>query len=437
MSDAIDTAVILAGGLGTRLGGLAHQVPKALVPVAGRPLLAHQLDCLRRGGVTRAVVVTGHLAGQIEGYAGDGGRFGLAVEYLREDTPLGTAGAFGELRDRLPERFLVLYGDVLLDVDLVRMCDFHSGHPGLATLLVHPNDHPADSDLVALGPGGVVTDIVPKNVGRIGWHRNLVNAGVFVLERALLDGVPAGGRRDLERDLLAPAIPHGGVYGYRTTEYVKDLGTPARLELVRRHAESGLVAARSLRRPQRAVFLDRDGTLNEHVGLVSEPDELKVTEDAYAALAALNDSDRLTIVVTNQPVVARGLCSLAGLDEIHRKLETELGGRGVYLDDLFFCPHHPDAGFPGEDPLYKVPCACRKPGTALIEEAAGRYHIDLSASWFIGDTTVDVQTGRNAGTRTILLRTGEAGRDAKHAVAADHVVDDLKAAVKIVLDERT
>ncbi|BCB91938.1 D,D-heptose 1,7-bisphosphate phosphatase [Phytohabitans suffuscus] len=162
-----------------------------------------------------------------------------------------------------------------------------------------------------------------------------------------------------------------------------------------------------------------------------------MTEDAYAALAALNDSDRLTIVVTNQPVVARGLCSLAGLDEIHRKLETELGGRGVYLDDLFFCPHHPDAGFPGEDPLYKVPCACRKPGTALIEEAAGRYHIDLSASWFIGDTTVDVQTGRNAGTRTILLRTGEAGRDAKHAVAADHVVDDLKAAVKIVLDERT
>ncbi|BCB76629.1 HAD-IIIA family hydrolase [Phytohabitans flavus] len=437
MSQQIDTAVILAGGLGTRLGGLAHRIPKALVPVGDRPLLAHQIGCLRRAGVTRVVVVTGHLAEKIEEFGGDGGQFGLAVEYFREATPLGTGGAFGALRDRLPERFFVLYGDVLFDVDLGRMTRFHSAHPGLATLLVHPNDHPADSDLVTLGPGGVVTDIVPKNVGRIGWHRNLVNAGVFVLERALLDGAPVGARRDLERDLLAPAIPRGEVYGYRSTEYVKDLGTPARLELVRRHAASGLVAARSLRRPQRAVFLDRDGTLNEHVGLVSEPGQLRVTEDAYAALAALNDSDRLSIVVTNQPVVARGHCSLAGLDEIHRKLETELGDRGVYVDDLFFCPHHPDAGFPGENPLYKVPCDCRKPGTALIEEAAERYHIDLSASWFIGDTTVDVQTGRNAGMRTILLRTGEAGTDAKHAVAADHTVDDLKAATKIVLDERT
>ncbi|BCB91939.1 hypothetical protein Psuf_092520 [Phytohabitans suffuscus] len=209
MSDAIDTAVILAGGLGTRLGGLAHQVPKALVPSPGaRCWHTSSTACAAGRHPGRRGHRTPRRADR--GVRRDGGRFGLAVEYLREDTPLGTAGAFGELRDRLPERFLVLYGDVLLDVDLVRMCDFHSGHPGLATLLVHPNDHPADSDLVALGPGGVVTDIVPKNVGRIGWHRNLVNAGVFVLERALLDGVPAGGRRDLERDLLAPAIPHGG-----------------------------------------------------------------------------------------------------------------------------------------------------------------------------------------------------------------------------------
>jgi histidinol-phosphate phosphatase family protein len=161
---------------------------------------------------------------------------------------------------------------------------------------------------------------------------------------------------------------------------------------------------------------------------------LTVTEDAYAALAALNDSDHLAIVVTNQPVVARGECSLHGLEEIHRKLATELGSRSVFVDDLYYCPHHPDLGYPGENPLYKMDCACRKLATGLVEQAAQAYHIDLSASWFIGDTTVDVQTGRNAGTRTILLRTGVGGADAKYPAAADFVAADLKEATKIVLD---
>jgi histidinol-phosphate phosphatase family protein len=301
-------------------------------------------------------------------------------------------------------------------------------------MLLHPNDHPADSDLVQVDPDGVVTDIVPKNVARAGWHHNLVNAGVFVLDRAALGQLPVGQVRDLERHVLAPAVSRRQVYGYRSTEYVKDVGTPRRLDLVTRHVRSGVVAARCLRWPQKAVFLDRDGTLNKYVGLVSGPDQLTVTEDAYAALAALNDSEYLAIVVTNQPVVARGECSLHGLEEIHRKLETELGARSVFVDDLYYCPHHPDLGYPGENPLYKVDCSCRKPATGLVEQAARAYNIDLSASWFVGDTTVDVQTGRNAGTRTILLRSGVGGTDGKYRARADFVAGDLKEAIRIVLD---
>lgn len=430
----IDTAVILAGGLGTRLRDLGLGVPKSLVPVAGKPLLEYQLESLRRGGIVRVILVTGHLGEQIRDHCADGSRFGLRIEYFHETEPLGTAGCFGALRDTLPAQFFVLYGDVLLDVDFHRFAEFHRGHPGRWSLLVHPNDHPADSDLIQLDADGVVTDIIPKNVARIGWYHNLVNAGVFALDRESVGSVRVGGFHDLERDVLALAIPRRQVYGYRSTEYVKDVGTPRRLELVARHVASGMVSARCLRRRQRAVFLDRDGTLNTYVGRVTEPDQLAVTEDAYAALAALNDSDYLAIVVTNQPVVARGECSPHDLEQIHRKLETTLGARSVFVDGLYHCPHHPDRGYPGENPLYKVDCTCRKPAIGLVEKAARAYHIDLSASWFIGDTTVDVQTGRNAGTRTILLRAGVGGADAKYPATADFVAGDLKEAIKIALD---
>lgn len=432
-SAPINTAVILAGGLGTRLRELGLGVPKSLVPIGGKPLLWHQITCLRRDGIEHIVLVTGHRGDLVRDAVGDGRRFGVSVEYVQETVPLGTAGCFGELRDRLPGTFVVLYGDVLFDIDFHRFTRFHRAHTGRATLLVHPNDHPGDSDLIVVDDDGVVTTIVPKGSGRIGWHHNLVNAGVFVVDRELFADLPRGRFLDLERDVLAPQVARRQIRGYRSSEYAKDVGTARRYEAARRHEATGLVAARSLRHRQRAVFLDRDGTLNRHVGLVSEPDQLEVTEQAFSALAALNESPYLAIVITNQPVVARNLCSVDGLDEIHRKLDTVLGAHGVFVDDLYYCPHHPDRGYLGENPEYKVACGCRKPATALIERAARQYRINVSESWFVGDTTSDVQTGHNAGTRTILLRTGEGGRDARYQVLADLVANDLTTAVSSLL----
>lgn len=430
---ALDTAVILAGGKGTRLRDVAGEVPKPLVPVLGRPVLEHQVESLRRGGVRRVVLVVGHLGHRIREHFGDGARFGVRVEYLVETSPLGTAGGFGELRATLPEVFFALYGDVLLDVDFPRFAAFHAGHDGVASLLVHPNDHPADSDVVEVDEHGVVRGVLPKNQPRRTWYRNLVNAGVFVLDRAAVAHLPPGAPADLEHDVLRPAIAAGRARGYRSTEYVKDMGTPDRYRRVVEHAASGVVARRCLRTPQRAVFLDRDGTLTRETALVSRPEQLAVLPAAFPALAALNDSDFLTVVITNQPVVARNLCDLAGLDLIHRKLETELGERHVYLEDLFFCPHHPDRGYPEENPDFKIACDCRKPATGLVQLAARRHNIDLSRSYFVGDTTVDVLTGQRAGTRTILVGTGEGGRDGRHEVTPDFHAEDLLAATKIVL----
>lgn len=427
-------AVILAGGRGQRLRPLTDDVPKVMVPVAGRPLLAYQIDNLRRYGLTDILLVTGYRSETIRGEFRDGSRHGVHLEYFVESHPLGTAGALALLQDNLPDELLVLYGDLMLDLDLNRMLAFHRGHCGTCTVAVHPNDHPADSDVVVMDSAELVRDVLRKNESRPDPYFNRVSAGVVVLDRAALAGLRGGGPLDLETDVLIPAMRAGMLYGYRTTEYVKDMGTHDRLAQVEHDVVSGVVQRRNLSRRQRAVFLDRDGTINDHVGLLVSPEQLHIRDEVYAALRLLNQSDYLAIVVSNQPVIARNLCSLEQLDAIHRRLETMLGERNVYIDDLYYCPHHEHAGYPGENKAYKIVCECRKPRTGMILQAARRYGIDLSASYLIGDTTVDVQTGKNAGVGTILLATGEGGRDGKYAVTPDATAENLLAAVEQVFN---
>jgi D,D-heptose 1,7-bisphosphate phosphatase len=426
-------AVILAGGRGERLRPLTDDIPKAMVPVAGRPLLEYAIDSLRRSGVTDILLVTGYRSAAIHGYFGDGSRHGVRLDYFVETHPLGTAGALARLRHALPEWFLVLYGDLVLDLDFRRLQAFHRGHDGSCSIVVHPNDHPADSDVVVIDRSGVVREVLRKNLPRSHPYFNRVSAGVMVLDRAVTNLLPSNRPLDLEDDVLLPAMRDGLLRGYRTSEYVKDMGTPVRLAQVERDVLNGIVERRNRSRAQKAVFLDRDGTINDHVGLLVRPEQLRVPAEVYDALRLLNRSDYLAIVVSNQPVVARNLCTLEELDEIHRRLETMLGEHHVYLDGLYFCPHHEHAGFPGENKAYKIVCGCRKPKTGMIEDAVREYRIDLAASYLVGDTTVDVQTGKNAGVRTILLATGEGGRDGKYAAAPDATADNLLVAVEQVL----
>ena len=119
---------------------------------------------------------------------------------------------------------------------------------------------------------------------------------------------------------------------------------------------------------------------------------------------------------------------------MHKKLETLLGEQGAYLDGVFFCPHHPDKGYPEENPLYKIHCTCRKPQTGMLEKAAKQFNIDLTQSYMVGDSTIDIQTGKNAGTKTVLVKTGQAGTDEKYAVNADIEADNLLEAVTKILE---
>lgn len=415
-------AVIMAGGRGTRISSVISDVPKPMIPVLGKPILEYQIDNLRACGVTDITLVIGYLGDVVRDHFGDGSSFGVKIDYFVEDSPLGTAGALFEMPE-LTEDFLLLCGDVILDVDFRRFIDFHRSKASWATLMSHPNGHPYDSSLLVteiLPPterGGLPQDThrviqwLSKDSPRQ-YYRNCVNAGIEIISPHLLDRArnsnffrsPDRSRKiDLDKDVLKPNLSSGRIFAYATSEYIKDMGTPDRLKEVEEDLLSGRVCARNMSRKQKAVFLDRDGTINKYVGFLTRPEEFELIPGAAEAIKRINHSEYLAIVVSNQPVIARGESSFEQLQEIHNKMETELGRAGAFLDAIYYCPHHPDKGFEGERSEYKIDCCCRKPKPGLLFRAAEEFNIDLSESILIGDDQRDLNAGKCAGLRSSIL----------------------------------
>jgi len=430
--------VIMAGGKGTRIASIKNDVPKPMIEIGGKPILQWQIENLRACGLTDIILVIGHLGEVIQEYFRDGSSFGVSISYFVESTPLGTAGALFKM-PQLTEDFLLMCGDVVLDVDFNRFIDFHFKKHAWASLMTHPNGHPYDSSLLVteiLPPqtiGGLPVDThcvkkwMNKEDERL-YYQNRVNAGIEIISPSLLQEVAKNyvprhpenpDKIDLDRDVLKPHINSGRIFAYDTTEYIKDMGTPDRFYEVEEDIEKGKVRARNLKHPQKAVFLDRDGTINQYVGFLTKAEQFELIPQVEDAIKLINKSGYLTIVVTNQPVIARGDCDWENLRMIHDKMETDLGKSGAFVDGIYVCPHHPDKGFEGERPEYKINCDCRKPKAGLFLKAASDYHIDLSQSVMIGDSDADVEAGRNAG----LLHSVKIERNKPGAL--EHVLSEI------------
>lgn len=407
--------VIMAGGRGTRIAELFPDIPKPLIPVDGMPILEREIRSLAAQGFKDIVLTVGYLADKIIAYFGDGSQLGVKIEYFVEETPLGNAGALFQLKEKIGEEpFFLLNADAAFDVDFNRMLDFHKKHGGLVTLFTHPNSHPYDSGLIIANKDGNVEKWLSKEDERPQWYNNRVNAGLHVIDPQVLElslknleidpmtGYPKG-KVDLDRQILKPLCGTGKMFCYDSPEYVKDMGTPERFHQVEADYRNGVVQAKNLHNRQKAIFLDRDGTINKYVGFLRNIDDFELIEGVSEAIRKINQSGYLAIVVTNQPVIARGEVTWEELHEIHRKMETLLGKDGAYIDGIYICPHHPDKGFEGERPEYKFDCDCRKPKPGLLLQAAKDFNIDLSQSIMIGDSENDMLSGENAGCKKTVL----------------------------------
>lgn len=426
-------AVIMAGGKGTRLQAINKDIPKPMFPVLSKPILEYQIESLKKCGIEKITIIVGYLGDVIKEYFGNGEKFDVKISYITEETPLGTAGALYYLNGKMEDDFLLVFGDLILDVDWDKFMEFHKSHDAYITLFAHPNAHPFDSDLIIADDTGFVSGFDSKKNDRSTYYYdNVVNAGLYCFSPKAIEGLVEPSKLDMEKELLKSFIDKGKVYAYKSTEYVKDMGTPDRLSMVTKDVEAGVLLQRSLKNKQKAVFLDRDGTINELKGFINNADDFELIDGVSEAIKKINSSGYLAIVITNQPVIARGECSVNELNNIHKKMQTLLGNDGAYVDDLFYCPHHPDKGFEGEVKELKIKCDCRKPGIGLLKKAEEIYNIDLGKSWFVGDATMDIMTGKNASCKTIVVKTGMAGKDGKFDVKADFEADTLLEAAGII-----
>lgn len=395
--------VIIAGGKGTRLG--LKDIPKPMCPINNKPLLQYQVELAKRYGIDEIFILSGHLSQVIVNYFGDGSKFGVKIHHVVEPHPLGTAGSLKLIEDQLTDRFLVFYGDVVMDFDISSFIKFDSQDTDtLGTLLVHPGNHPYDSDLVEVNSANDIIGFLPKPHPKDLLYRNLNNAAVYILSPEILRFIPEDQNLDFGKDIFPKLVSEGyRLRAYDTPEFIRDMGTPDRLKVIEKDVVSGLVSSLNKENPRKAIFLDRDGTINENMDIHPSVENFCLLPGAADAIRKINETHYLAVVVTNQPMIAKGFLTFPELEKIHKKMETLLGNERAYLDRIYFCPHHPEKGFAGELPELKVDCDCRKPKPGMLLQAARDLNIDLSNSWMIGDSLSDIEAGRRAGCNAILL----------------------------------
>lgn len=426
-------ALILAGGKGTRLAELTKNlIPKPMVEIDGKPILECAVMQLKRYGVTDIFISVGFLHEKIRDYFGNGEKFGVKIEYIIEDEPLGSGGALFFVKDKINSDLIVCPGDVIFDVNFDKLVNYHRQKNALITLFAHPNIHPYDSDLIMTDNEMRVTEINKKNSERNFFYKNLVNAGIFVLSPDTLSFFKELKAVNMEHDFVASFIGSGRVFAYKSAEYVKDVGTVERFAAAEKDLKNGVVAAKNSENKQKAIFLDRDGTINKYKGFITDINDVELLPFVSDAIKKINASGYLAIIVSNQPVIARGECSFDQVNAMFDKIETLLGKNGAYIDGIYYCPHHPHSGYDGEIKELKIKCDCRKPEIGLISRAEKDFNLDLSKCIMIGDGEIDVKTGKNAGIPTVLVKTGI---QEDVSVAPDYYAEDLLSAVNIFIKD--
>jgi len=433
-------AVILAGGLGTRLG--MPDIPKPMVEITGGvSSLYNQIMLLEKYGIKDIYILSGHKAKVIFKAFGDGSELGVNITHIVEPYRLGTAGSLALLNNIIKERFLLLFGDIFIDIDLKKFYMFDRSHTldkngkfTLGSMIVHPNNHPHDSDLVEIDDKSKVVKFHQKPHNKNKYYQNLVSAGAYILSPKIFDFIEFGGYSDLSV-ILRENIEHE-IYAYKTSEYMKDIGTPERLQQVKKDIIDGKVSRLMLTNKRKAVFIDRDGVINKHTKDILSPKEFQLLPGVDKAIKKINDLGYLTVVVTNQPAIAKGFMTREDLHQIHNKMETLLGRKGAYIDAIYYCPHHPEKGFKGEVKSLKIKCKCRKPEPGMLLKAAKDLNIDLKQSWMLGDNMTDVVAGIKAGCESMGVNflSSKAPSNTSLNDAVDFLIrqDFAKPSIKIV-----
>jgi D-glycero-D-manno-heptose 1,7-bisphosphate phosphatase len=370
-------AVVLAGGLGTRLGNMTRSVPKPMMDVAGRPFLSYLLENLRRQGIQEVILSVGHLADVIRDFADKIRCQGFEIKFASENEPLGTGGALRHCMDMLHEDFFVLNGDTLFDVNLAALATSR-GENKMALRLV--------PDAGRYGSASVDGSRIVRFLEKGNQGEGLINGGILHLSRACLGLLPPG-KSSIESDLIPKLSEAGLLHGYSSNAFFIDIGIPESLE------EAQISIPAWEQKP--IAFLDRDGVLNHDSGHVHRIEDFLWIDGAVDAIRALNESGYHVVLVTNQAGIAKGLYTEEDFHSLTRWMNVELWKHGAHLDAVYFCPYHPE----GLLPDYRRASEDRKPAPGMLLRAMAEIPHDRSRTFFIGNQPSDWQAAEAAGVR--------------------------------------
>lgn len=398
-------AVILAGGLGTRLRSVVKDKPKALAQVRGKPFLTYQLDQLVDLKVKRVVLCIGYLGDLVKKTYGKKYKT-LDIIYSQEKTLLGTAGALKlALPKIISQQVLVLNGDSYFKTDLKKFFNWHFKKNSKASILLTKLPDTSRFGKVKVSRNGKILSFEEK--GKVG--QGYINAGVYLIQKSLINQIPKGKVVSLEKEIFPKWIDKD-FFGYAGKGKFIDIGTP------QSYQETDQFFA------QRFVLLDRDGTLIHERNYLSEPDQIELIPKSKAALKKLNKLGLGLLVVTNQSGIGRGFFNEEKLEVIHKRLHQLLALEEIVLNGIYFCPHIPE-----DD------CLCRKPKTGLVDLAITEHKFNPKESFVIGDNISDIELGKNIGAITILVRTGYGSKIEKEGlVSPDYIAQDLHEAAEII-----
>ncbi len=403
MKRGLSSAVITLGGKGTRLNPVTKEIPKSLWLIDGINTLERIIINLNEQGIKNFIWLLGY---KYNLFLSESKRladkYNIKIKIHKEEKILGEAGALLEIISQLDEIFIFVNGDIIFDIDIKRLFKFHLNKNSDITFVTHLTNHPNDSDCISEKENLSINKY--KFKGDLQFNNNnmyLGNAGIAIFSKKIVENLKniytKNEQLSLFKDFIIKAHNEGFlVFSYNTSEYLKDMGTPKRLESIQKDLKNKLVFLNSYRNSQKVLFLDRDNTLIKcKKGDYILNKEIIFYENRIRKIAEISKDFNFVLLITNQPQISMGLVSYQQVIDINSSIILHCQKLNLNISAAYICPHHPHKGFLNEIDYLKVNCFCRKPLPGNFLEASFNRNILLNESLLIGDSWRDFEAAKN------------------------------------------
>src|SRR3989338_664984 len=407
-SKRVKQAVILAGGLGTRLMPLTKNSPKPMVLVNNRPFLEYLISLLRDNGIEEIVLLLGYLAGKVQKHFRDGSGFGVKIKYSVSSVSTETGKRIKKAAKLLDDTFLLMYCDNYWQLNLREMMEFYISKNKKYMMTVYSNSLGITKNNVLVSKDGIVLkyDKERKDKGLNG-----VDIGFFILKKDILKLMPSS-NLSFEKMITPKLIKKRELAAYTTNIRYYSVSTVEKLKLTEEFL-----------RPKKIALIDRDGIINKRplkARYIRSWKQFKFLPGAIKSLGLLKRNGFRLILISNQAGIGRGLMTEKDLKKIHENMQKALKRGNADLDAIYCCPHS-----------WEDNCECRKPKPGMILRAANDLSFDVTKAVFIGDDERDIQAGKNAGCKTILISKGDAAKS-----SPDMICKSLEEAAELLVNHK-